>query len=301
MNYPKSMMSNKYPEFIRNNEIWNKFKKLNKVFPKLGLKNLTSKFPKQINYEQIYFDYCKGFEKECNFILTKIKGESVFDIKPYKFAAGVVDNNINLVDHIIKTDNAYYRSFCSKKQLLAFIKKVKKSTLTFSSSGKKGQWDIATMSMRGLTSCQRWNAGGEHKYGLIGSVVDPHLGIIYLSSDKKNKYGSKMIARALVRFVKNNNNESAILIERVYPFNYDSAHHRVGFYKRDVKEHILFEVFSAYIKSKTNNEYPVIYGQEPQTTQGYNIPSSKEVEYIMDLYDERECLSYRDSDIEYDY
>ena len=70
-----------------------------------------------------------------------------------------------------------------------------KFKIIFSSDGLNGAIDIGTMSSRGIKSCQSWE-NGQYKYCTIGSVVDPFVGIIYLTSGSKyNKYGSKMIRR----------------------------------------------------------------------------------------------------------
>jgi hypothetical protein len=59
-------------------------------------------------------------------------------------------------------------------------------------------WDIATMSMRGISSCQAW--GKRQSPCLIGSIVDPNMGIVYLTDGVRHKnYGPRMIARAVVR------------------------------------------------------------------------------------------------------
>ena len=42
-------------------------------------------------------------------------------------------------------------------------------SMLFSSEGEAGAWDIATMSMRGIRSCQRWD--GEYPRCLIGSIT----------------------------------------------------------------------------------------------------------------------------------
>ena len=91
------------------------------------------------------------------------------------------------------------------------------SSIVFSSDGVEGLWDIATMSMRGISSCIRW--GGPHKLTLIGSIADPFTGVIYLTSGKPcGKYGSRMIKRCVVRFVVNSEKEKPyILIDRMYP------------------------------------------------------------------------------------
>lgn len=60
-------------------------------------------------------------------------------------------------------------------------------------------WDISTMSMRGVKSCQRW--GSTHASHLIGSILDPCCAIIYLTDGSKTNKGSKILVRSVVRFV----------------------------------------------------------------------------------------------------
>jgi hypothetical protein len=59
-------------------------------------------------------------------------------------------------------------------------------------------WDIATMSMRGIKSCQSW--GKTQSTCLIGSIIDPNMGVMYITDGKPYaKYGERMLARAVVR------------------------------------------------------------------------------------------------------
>jgi hypothetical protein len=93
--------------------------------------------------------------------------------------------------------------------------------IVFSSDGVDGAWDIATMSMRGIHSCQSWE--GDYSKCLIGSVIDPFVGIIYLTSDAKTEYGSKMIKRCVVRFVVSEETKKPYLyIDNMYP-QYDEG------------------------------------------------------------------------------
>jgi hypothetical protein len=85
--------------------------------------------------------------------------------------------------------------------------------VVFSSSGAKGQWDIATMSERGIRSCMRWD---NRPTELIGSMVDPCVGIVYITDGTKTKKGERMCARSLVRYVVNNKGNGALLIEDTY-------------------------------------------------------------------------------------
>jgi len=121
-----------------------------------------------------------------------------------------------------------------------------KFSIAFSSDGVDGLWDIATMSMRGITSCQRWQ--GQHKHCLIGSIVDPFTAVIYLTSGTNYKHlGPKMIRRSVVRFVIDNiDKKPYILIDRVYPSHDDSAARK----------------FSEFITKKTNGKFKVVYGPD---------------------------------------
>jgi hypothetical protein len=119
-----------------------------------------------------------------------------------------------------------------------------KFKIVFSSNGKQGAWDIATMSMRGVSSCQSWT--GQYSHCLIGSVLDPFVGIIYLTSGNKyNAYGSKMIKRSIVRFVINEETKKPyLLMDNIYP-------------SEDKK---IVEYFISFLKEKTNNKFDVVYG-----------------------------------------
>ncbi len=74
---------------------------------------------------------------------------------------------------------------------LSWIKNLK---VVFSSH----PWDIATMSMRGISSCQAW--GKQQSSCLIGSILDPNMALIYLTDGELYKnYGPRMLARAVIR------------------------------------------------------------------------------------------------------
>jgi len=114
--------------------------------------------------------------------------------------------------------------------------------IVFSSNGLEGLWDIATMSMRGIVSCQSWS--GRFKTQLVGSLIDPCVGIIYLTTGKNiNNLGSKMIKRCIVRYAVNSETKKpVIIIDRMYP-SYDGK----------VKE-----LFYNFIKEKTNSKIDII-------------------------------------------
>jgi hypothetical protein len=93
-----------------------------------------------------------------------------------------------------------------------------KLLIRFSSDGAEGVWDVATMSMRGISSCQSWGSGNATH--VVGSMIDPFTGIIYITTgdDKFSEYGSKMIRRCIVRFIVNEKTKKSYLfLERMYP------------------------------------------------------------------------------------
>jgi hypothetical protein len=117
-----------------------------------------------------------------------------------------------------------------------------KYKVVFSSSDANGLWDIATMSMRGVQSCQSWD--GQYRKCLIGSILDPFVGIIYLTSGGKfNKYGSKMIKRCVVRFaIHEKDHKPYIVLDHMYP-QFDQS---------------IADAFINFIKTKTDNKFGVV-------------------------------------------
>lgn len=152
-------------------------------------------------------------------------------------------------------------------------------TIVFSSSGKDGLWDKATMSMRGISSCQAWS--GSYRRRLIGTMIDPYAGIIYSLTGKDTKKGMGMKQRAIVRFVLPNTGSKkkpAIFIERVY-FNYNEHCNPQG-----------MNIFAAFIRAKVGKKYDVV-----TQSYGYSIPLTTAVKNIRE-----DSRSYRDSGIHYD-
>lgn len=81
----------------------------------------------------------------------------------------------------------------------------KELKIVFSSTGDKGAWDIATMSMRGLGSCQSWGPQSQtpstNNACIIGSIASNYVGIIYLTSGGDHEgMGTRMVKRCVVRF-----------------------------------------------------------------------------------------------------
>jgi hypothetical protein len=160
----------------------------------------------------------------------------------------------------------------------------KNSKIVFTGSGNRALWDIATMSMRGINSCQKWNSG--YRRCLIGSMVDPYVGIIYITNGKRTKYGSNMIRRSVVRLVINTSTRKpAIMIERVYlPYDYYD-------YDGTTQNITTKNEFKKFIKERVGEKLPVIYAEDVSTfTCDYFIPTTKPVAKLTSPK-----RSYRDS------
>lgn len=147
----------------------------------------------------------------------------------------------------------------------------KEFSIIFSSEGSDGAWDLATMSMRGIKSCQRWD--GDYPRCLIGSILSKFVGIIYLTSgvqsDNQGAYinlGSKMMRRCVVRYaVDADEGKPCILIDKMYP---------------ELDKDVL-NIFMSAIKSKT--ELPVYYAQDlGNKLRHIYIPTEKIREEILD-------------------
>jgi hypothetical protein len=133
-----------------------------------------------------------------------------------------------------------------------------KYKIRFSSDGAEGLWDIATMSMRGISSCQTWGTGNSSH--IVGSMVDPFTAIIYLTSGGKfNEHGSKMIRRCIVRFVVDEKKKIPfIAIERMYPSMEKPA----------------LDKFVDFLKERTDNKFEIVYLPDSRRY-GMYVPMSK--------------------------
>ena len=156
-----------------------------------------------------------------------------------------------------------------------------KYKIVFSSDGADGLWDIATMSMRGISSCQTWGSGNSTH--VVGSMVDPFTGIIYLTSGEKyGEYGSKMMRRCIVRFVVSKaRKEPALMLERMYP---------------DMSKPIL-DQFIAFLKERTNDRFNIVYSADRYSAHNvsYYVPMSSIIKSLPDT-----DQPYKDSGILYE-
>lgn len=170
----------------------------------------------------------------------------------------------------------------------------KNLSICFSSEGSKGHWDLATMSMRGVSSCMRWKS--DHATSLIGTIVDPYAGMIYITDNTNTKYGKKILARSVVRFVADCNNRPVILLERLY----------VKSLPGDLDGDDVMDFFKSFILANlTNKKIEIIHMSEDYYNADieYRIPITEPTQSIIDLDNMMDAsgsiLSYRDSEVEY--
>jgi hypothetical protein len=165
-------------------------------------------------------------KRECHFQLLELKGLVINDPtcllsktkklivpvevvnldashKPFKTGSALTDLISELGNFIDQWHSAY-----DLPETIAiydaitryYLAPLKNLSIVFSAANKNAAWDMATISMRGIKSCQAWRKTRYSKR-LIGSILDPCAGVIYLTDGKKTKYGSRMLGRMVVRFI----------------------------------------------------------------------------------------------------
>lgn len=180
---------------------------------------------------------------------------------------------------LIRTIDCFLNSL-SKESFISVYRQVRKEiiearqfldglTLKFSAD----PWDIATMSMRGITSCMAWSSS--HSRSLVGSILDPCCGIIYL--ERKD---GQMVARSVVRVVKENG-LIKILMER--PYISDKG-------KLQDKKCLIVNIFKIFLQTKSKCQ--VINPEKASAD--VLIPH---FDYLLDLPEN--LRSYRDSHVKY--
>jgi len=301
----KQIFSKKdFPSFIKKHKIFKTVKTIKKIFPEIGLPN-SEKIVNIDNSQEIketakdllgYMKYRLSYYSNANSDLIKILDKSIVE-KDGKISLNlskeVVDKNGKVVfkrgEGVFKVYNKIQKQACNYNlpalDTIGQFKKFSavnipnaKHTIHFSSDGAEGLWDIATISMRGIESCQGW--GKPQSKSLIGSMVDPFVGIIYLSSGTKTSHGSKMLRRCVVRFVVNKKDKKPnLFIEQMYP-EYNKA---------------IMDQFILFLKEKTKNKFPIRVYDHNYFGNNMVIPTS-EVVSKLDMDDR----SYRDAEIDYD-
>lgn len=289
----------KYPEWIKNHQVFKDMNKIDKVFPKIGLANFkepceimntaeaktsATYLGNKIIYElnafktKLYSNLetaLKSTEKNRNELCCSIQSMlSLIDTVMYSLRLGeyikVEDGKVVMrlrsdlfngdKNPVFRKDEAVLRvanklwtelealglkpTKIEQYQEFKDFSRVnvpnKKYTVCFSSYGEDGAWDIGTISMRGITSCQAWSA--PQSRGLIGSISSRYVGVVYISSDKDEVpgYGTKMLNRCMVRFaIHKNTKKPVLMIDTMYP---NSNADTLATFKKVLKEKSGLEV-----------------------------------------------------------
>lgn len=159
-------------------------------------------------------------------------------------------------------------------------------------------WDIATMSMRGISSCQAW--GKRQSTCLIGSIIDPSMAVMYLTDGEEHKkYGERMLARTVVRLTapsmkltpdgyvpvtKEESTQRALFLEGAY----------ASFAAYTAQTVVFAEIFAESLNKKTDLKNRTLMTSTQAARYYCGIPSTPELKKLPDQY-----LSYRDSGLMY--
>jgi len=328
MNIKDYVESSKLPFWIKNHYI---FKNANyvsfyKIFPSIGLDNCKEKIIIKNNnglrYAQELRDdlkynilYTFKFKDNnfriclCNQLQFDVVDKKVFSIKLSKdivyndkkiFKAGTSamkvyntilkeyttnDPNLLRLEDLTNFKNFSSNNFSSKEMEINFV-----------STGLDAIWDFATISMRGVVSCQSWV--NPQSRGLIGTIVNPFVGLIYISSSEQTIYGPKTFKRCLVRYAINKDTKRpALFLDGIYPSG-DITDIRDSFIKF-LKSKTSLEVFFA---TKTNcyylpsHKYQKYLAEGEETYMDYQIPF-KQIECDKNLINRYDFLYSFEKDL----
>lgn len=209
MKYPKLLTSKSYPDQISKNPVIKKYPRVSKAFHKIGLSNCkgAANLDKEMflldllsannlnldAYKSLSVDVAHDIEDIC----SKVRDQSLHSF--------IQDGEFVVPKSIFLRSKPKSRNIFDilKSAKIKFSKKIPKLNykVCFSASGEKGAWDIATMSMRGIDSCMNWDT--HQSNSLVGSLLDPYVGVVYITDNKETSYGTNMLARAVVRIVIN--------------------------------------------------------------------------------------------------
>ncbi len=297
----------RYPDWLRTHTVFQKLNKLSKVFPSIGLPNISEEAPysnileakqdaQQLLYTEVRAALNPPYNKAYNDSKTALANllYTVISLLAYDFQKMIVeaDGKISLkmpkdvLDAkgavLFKNGESFFKVYnklielCKEggcmlpalETLPAFksfstsnVPGGRKYHMTFASCGEEGAWDIATISMRGISSCQTW--GTPQSRGLIGSISSKYVGVAYLTSGEKfSDHGTKMLRRAMVRYAINKTTKKpALLVDRIYPGNDQAA----------------ISVFATFLKKHT--KLPVLFPNDVTWTQ-YYLPAEESLKYL---------------------
>jgi hypothetical protein len=294
----KIASSKKWPNWLKAGIT--KSKSIKKAFPSIGLKNCSGKTDTSIVDDMVisHLDaaICDGNDDD---LLFETKAE-VLAAEALYIANSILKNG----SLVMKSDlvSPWGKILCKKgesasKLLAKKAPHLKRITYRHSKSicdeivrlcGSKSKlkivfsydpWDIATMSMRGISSCQSWNS--HYKECVIGSVVDPYAAVIYITDGSKTQYGERMLARSVVRIVVPSKEQkdiqywkthrktraTSIFIEEPYIASEDDSETNADYVR----------VFADFITSKLGNKVKIVSGYDSHR---YQIPMSDAVKKI---------------------
>jgi hypothetical protein len=320
--------SKPFPDFIRHSAGLYPGITIEKVFPKIGLPNSKESIDVKFDFTHMKLDrvihlavnrYIAEFNNRKS--LEEYQGLELFNVARILYILGelnrrfsrqygldIDDNSVCLSDAIPSCDGKVLvkaGTDCFKLVQELFVQgakyakvelvshdkiaeQCKNLEIVFSSSELNGAWDLATMSMRGIKSCMRWEA--RQSLALVGSITDPCCGIIYLTNGTKTQYGSKMLFRALVRVVIHAaTGEPALLVDRLYSSFYKNKPQECNKLDEQVKQ-----LFVKYLRDKLPKATILECIKDKHVLDSYTLPIPSNHFSLMES--ER---SYRDTPINY--
>lgn len=316
-----------FPDFIRNSVAISSGFKIEKVFPEIGLPNSKEDIEVKLDFEDVALDkvihlaikrYVSQFKQEHHH--ADLKGLELFKVSQILYVLEELDRRFTktygleiskdsvrlasaipsydgkalfkvgtdvfkLTRALLEAGSKYVKVDLVDNEEIA--KECKKLQIVFSSDGIDGAWDIATMSMRGIKSCMRWEA--RQSKALVGSITDPCCGIIYLTNGSKTQHGSKMLFRALVRVVVDYDKNPALVVDRLYSAFYKNKPNEYN--KLDLQ---IRKIFVDYLKSKVKNCKVLDAVNDKTAVLKHLLPLPNNTSYLSE-----EEFSYRDTLIPY--
>lgn len=286
-----------YPKWIKEHLVFKNIPGVRKIFSNIGLTDFEEQIQIDNNAEIIscskalltmmafHFNQKNytNIADAINFNIDKCIVKSDKGTVSLYLPINICDDNNNIIFKkgagLIKLYNSYikdpvlentwqFKNF-SSRNIPALITRIK-----FSSESPEGIWDIATMSMRGISSCQTWDQGAGQSIRIIGSMIDPCTAIIYISSQEgsSSQFGSKMIRRCIVRYVIDwYNKKPLILLEKMYPAHDESTK---NMFKDILRKKIKTDIDIVYIDEIINtNKMGYLFIPSAFELYTYLIPS----------------------------
>lgn len=323
----RNCKTKKFPDFIRGSAAIVHATQIEKIFPEIGLPNSKESIEVKLDFTDVALhkvihlavkrfvsqykaDHCpadlKGLElfkisqilyvlEELDRRFTKAYGLEIssdyvrlseaipsFDGKAL-FKAGT--DVFRLAKGLIEAGSKYAKVDLVTNEEIE--KECKNLQIVFSSDGIEGAWDLATMSMRGIKSCMRWEA--RQSRALVGSITDPGCGIIYLTNGSKTPYGTKTLFRALVRVVVDADKKPTLILDRLYS----------SFYKNKPNEYNnldlqIRQLFLDYLQKKVPTCTILDAVKDKSSLAKYYLPQPDNMNYLHE-----EEMSYRDTPLQY--